>query len=87
MGKETVQNILVLRFSNSKKKPLWNRNYIDHIEITATETLGVEQRGNYYDSAGALRDMVQSHLMQIMAFIAMEPHTSYETEAIRNENS
>ena len=87
LGKETVQNILVLRFANSIWEPLWNRNYIDHIEITATETLGVEQRGNYYDSAGALRDMVQSHLMQIMAFIAMEPPSSFETEAIRNEIS
>lgn len=87
LGKETVQNILVLRFANSIWEPLWNRNYIDHIEITATETLGVEQRGNYYDSAGALRDMVQSHLMQIMAFIAMEPPSSFETKAIRNEIS
>ena len=64
---------------------LWNRNYIDHIEITATEKLGVEQRGLYYDSAGALRDMVQSHLLQIMAFIAMEPPATFEPEAIRDE--
>lgn len=85
LGKETVQNILVLRFANSIWEPLWNRNYIDHIEITATETLGVEQRGLYYDSAGALRDMVQSHLLQIMAFIAMEPPATFEPEAIRDE--
>ncbi len=87
LGKETVQNILVLRFANSIWEPLWNRNYIDHVEITATETLGVEQRGNYYDSAGALRDMVQSYLLQIMAFTAMEPPSSFEPEAIRNEIS
>ena len=87
LGKETVQNILVLRFANSIWEPLWNRNYIDHIEITASETLGVELRGGYYDSAGALRDMVQSHLMQIMAFIAMEPPSSFEPESIRNEIS
>ena len=87
LGKETVQNILVLRFANAIWEPLWNRNYIDHIEITATETLGVEQRGSYYDSAGALRDMVQSHLLQIMAFIAMEPPANFEPEAIRDEIS
>ena len=87
LGKETVQNILVLRFANAIWEPLWNRNYIDHIEITATETLGVEQRGSYYDSAGALRDMVQSHLLQIMAFIAMEPPATFEPEAIRDEIS
>lgn len=87
LGKETVQNILVLRFANSIWEPLWNRNYIDHIEITATETLGVEQRGSYYDAAGALRDMVQSHLLQVMAFIAMEPPATFEPEAIRDEIS
>ncbi len=85
LGKETVQNILVLRFANSIWEPLWNYNYIDHIEITAIETLGVEQRGNYYDSAGALCDMVQSHLLQLMAFIAMEPPSTFEAEAIRDE--
>ena len=85
LGKETVQNILVLRFANSIWEPLWSRNYIDHIEITATETLGVEQRGLYYDSAGALRDMVQSHLLQIMAFIAMECPPNFDAESLRNE--
>ena len=71
LGKETVQNILVLRFSNGIFEPLWNRNYIDSIEISASETLGVENRGKYYDGAGALRDMIQNHLMQLMAFTAM----------------
>ncbi len=85
LGKETVQNILVLRFANSIWEPLWNHNYIDHIEITAIETLGVEQRGGYYDSTGALCDMVQSHLLQLMAFIAMEPPATFEAEAIRDE--
>ncbi len=87
LGKETVQNILVLRFANSIWEPMWNHNYIDRVEITVTETLGVEQRGNYYDNTGALRDMVQSHLLQIMAFIAMEPPSTFETEAIRDEIS
>lgn len=85
LGKETVQNILVLRFSNGIFEPLWNRNYIDSVEIFATETLGVEKRGKYYDGAGALRDMVQNHLMQLMAFTAMEPPSSFEPELIRDE--
>lgn len=85
LGKETVQNILVLRFSNGIFEPLWNRNYIDSIEISATETLGVEKRGKYYDGAGALRDMIQNHLMQLMAFTAMEPPSSFEPEPIRDE--
>jgi len=72
LGKETVQNILVLRFANGIFEPLWNRNYIDSVEISATETLGVENRGKYYEGAGALRDMIQNHLMQLMAFVAME---------------
>lgn len=85
LGKETVQNILVLRFSNGIFEPLWNRNYIDSIEISATETLGVEKRGKYYDGAGVLRDMIQNHLMQLMAFTAMEPPSSFEPEPIRDE--
>lgn len=85
LGKETVQNILVLRFSNGIFEPLWNRNYIDSIEISASETLGVEGRGKYYDSAGALRDMVQNHLMQLMAFVAMESPSVFDPEPIRDE--
>ncbi len=85
LGKETVQNILVLRFSNGIFEPLWNRNYIDSIEISASETLGVERRGKYYDNAGALRDMVQNHLMQLMAFTAMEPPSAFDPEPIRDE--
>ena len=85
LGKETVQNILVLRFANGIFEPLWNRNYIDSIEISATETLGVENRGKYYDGAGALRDMIQNHLMQLMAFITMESPAVFDPEPIRDE--
>jgi len=85
LGKETVQNILVLRFSNGIFEPLWNRNYIDRIEIGATETLGVEKRGGYYDRAGAMRDMIQNHLMHLMAFVAMEAPSSFEPEPLRDE--
>lgn len=85
LGKETVQNILVLRFSNGIFEPLWNRNYIDSVEINATETLGVENRGRYYEGAGALRDMIQNHLMQLMAFTAMEPPSTFDPEPIRDE--
>jgi len=85
LGKETVQNILVFRFSNGIFEPLWNRNYISHVEITAAETVGVEKRGKYYDGAGALRDMVQNHLLQLLAVIAMEPPSSFESFAVRNE--
>ncbi|MDH3256891.1 MAG: glucose-6-phosphate dehydrogenase (NADP(+)), partial [Nitrospinota bacterium] len=85
LGKETVQNILVFRFSNGIFEPLWNRNYISHIEITAAETVGVEKRGKYYDGAGALRDMVQNHLLQVLTVIAMEPPSSFEAFAVRNE--
>lgn len=85
LGKETVQNILVFRFSNGIFEPLWNRNYISHIEITSAETVGVENRGKYYDGAGALRDMVQNHLLQVLSVIAMEPPSSFESFAVRNE--
>ncbi|MDH6304410.1 glucose-6-phosphate 1-dehydrogenase [Parabacteroides sp. PF5-5] len=85
LGKETVQNILVLRFSNGIFEPLWNRNYIDSVEISASETLGVENRGKYYDGAGAMRDMIQNHLMQLMAFTAMESPAVFEPEPIRDE--
>ena len=85
LGKETVQNLLVTRFSNGIFEPLWNRNYIHHIEITSAESIGVEGRGGYYESSGALRDMVQNHLLQVAALIAMEPPASVESNAIRNE--
>jgi len=85
LGKETVQNILVLRFSNGIFEPLWNRNYIDSIQISAAETLGVEKRGGYYDTAGAMRDMIQNHLMQLMSFVAMESPSVFDPEPIRDE--
>lgn len=85
LGKETVQNVLVTRFSNGIFEPLWNRNYIDHIEITSSESIGVEKRGGYYEGSGALRDMVQNHLLQLVSLIAMEPPSSMNSESIRNE--
>lgn len=85
LGKETVQNILVLRFANQIFESLWNRNYIDSVEIHAQETLGVENRGKYYEEAGALRDMIQNHLMQLMGFVAMEAPSSFDAELMRDE--
>jgi glucose-6-phosphate 1-dehydrogenase len=85
LGKETVQNILAFRFANGIFEPLWNSNYIHHVEITAAEFMGVEDRGGYYDNYGALRDMVQNHLMQIAAVVAMEPPSRFEDTAVRNE--
>lgn len=85
LGKESVQNLFVTRFANGVFEPLWNRNYISHIEISAAETLGVQDRGGYYDTSGALRDMVQNHLMQLVSFIAMEPPVVIEANAVRNE--
>jgi glucose-6-phosphate 1-dehydrogenase len=85
LGKETVQNIMMFRFSNAIFERLWNRDCIDHVQITVSERLGVGQRGGYYEEAGALRDMVQNHLLQILSLIAMEPPVSLEAEAIRNE--
>lgn len=85
LGKETVQNLLVTRFSNGIFEPLWDRNFIHHVEITSAESIGVEKRGGYYDSSGALRDMVQNHLLQVTALTAMEPPSSLEPSAIRNE--
>src|SRR5450631_3482297 len=85
LGKETVQNILVFRFANGIFEPVWNRNYIDHVQITAAETLGVEGRGPFYEKAGALRDVVQNHVMELMSFVAMEPPVSFEADAVRIE--
>jgi glucose-6-phosphate 1-dehydrogenase len=87
LGKETVQNIMALRFGNGLFEPLWNREHIDHIEITVAETLGVERRGRYYDATGALRDMVPNHLFQLLTLTAMEPPTCFEANATRNEKS
>ena len=87
LGKETVQNLLVTRFANSVFEPLWNRNYIHHVQITSAEPIGVGSRGGYYDKSGALRDMLQNHLMQIVAHIAMEPPISPSAEAIRAEKA
>lgn len=85
LGKETAQNILAFRFANGIFEPLWNRNYIDYVEITAVENLGIEGRGGYYDTSGALRDMVQNHLIQLVALTAMEPPVSFNATEFRNE--
>jgi glucose-6-phosphate 1-dehydrogenase len=85
LGKETVQNILVLRYANSIFEPLWNRKYIDHVEITQAETLGVEKRGRFYDETGVLRDIVQNHLLQVLALVAMEPPVSFGADDVRDE--
>ena len=87
LGKETVQNILVFRFANGMLEPVWNQRYIDHVQITVAETLGVESRGGYYDTAGVLRDMIQSHLFQLLALVAMEPPFSFRSDAIRDEKA
>ena len=85
LGKETVQNILAFRFANALFEPVWNRRYIDHVQITVAETVGVEQRGGYYDQAGALRDMIQNHLLQVLCLIAMEPPTRLDANEIRSK--
>jgi glucose-6-phosphate 1-dehydrogenase len=85
LGKETVQNVLVFRFSNGIFEPMWNRNFIDHVEITSAESIGVEGRGGYYEGSGALRDMIQNHMLQLTGFIAMEPPSSFEANSVRNE--
>ena len=85
LGKETVQNIMAFRFANYMFEPLWNRNYIDHIQITAAEDLGIGSRAGYYDQAGALRDLVQNHMLQLLTFVCMEPPTSFEANKVRDE--
>jgi glucose-6-phosphate 1-dehydrogenase len=85
LGKDTVQNLLVLRFGNGIFEPLWNRNYVDHVQITASETLGVERRGGFYETAGALRDMIQSHVLQLTSLVAVEPPAAFDATAVRNE--
>ncbi|MGB1235644.1 MAG: glucose-6-phosphate dehydrogenase, partial [Planktomarina sp.] len=85
LGKETVQNLMAVRFSNLLFEPLWNAQYIDHIQITVAETVGVGGRGAYYDKSGAMRDMVQNHLMQLLCLIAMEPPSKFEPDAVRDE--
>jgi glucose-6-phosphate 1-dehydrogenase len=85
LGKETVQNILMFRFANTIFEPVWNRNYIDHVQITIAESIGVEHRGSYYDKAGALRDIFQNHMLQMLALVAMEPPASFEADCIRDE--
>lgn len=87
LGKETVQNILVFRFSNGIFEPIWNRRYIDHVQITNGETVGVEQRGGYFDTAGTLRDMVPNHMMQLISLTAMEPPVSFQADAVRDEQA
>ncbi len=85
LGKETVQNILVFRFANALFEPVWNRNYIDHVEITAAESIGIEGRGPFYEQAGALRDVLQNHVMEVLSFVAMEPPDSFDANSVRTE--
>ena len=87
LGKETVQNLLVFRFANGMFEPVWNRRYIDHVQITAAETVGVERRASYYEGAGALRDMVQNHLMQVLTLVAMEPPIAFSAENVRDRKN
>src|SRR5712692_2746243 len=85
LGKETVQNLLVFRFGNSIFEPVWNRRYVDHVEITAGEELGIEARGKYYEEAGILRDMIQNHVLQLVCLSAMEPPVAFDADAVRDE--
>ena len=85
LGKETVQNLMALRFANALFEPVWNRNYIDHVQITAAEDIGVGTRAGYYEGAGALRDLVQNHMLQLLALLTMEPPTAFEANRLRDE--
>ncbi|HKZ05540.1 MAG TPA: glucose-6-phosphate dehydrogenase [Methylomirabilota bacterium] len=87
LGKETVQNILVFRFANGIFEPLWNRNHVDHVQITVSETLGVESRGAYYEESGALRDMIQNHILQLLCLVAMEPPVTFDAYPVRDEKT
>ena len=87
LGKETVQNVMVFRFTNNIIEPLWNRHYVDHVQITAAETVGVEHRGGFYETAGALRDMVPNHLFQLLTMTAMEPPISFDADEVRNKQA
>ena len=87
LGKEAAQNILAFRFANGLFEPIWNRNFIDHVQIDIPETLGLDQRANFYEATGAYKDMVVTHLMQVMAFVAMEPPTALEPQAISEEKN
>ena len=85
LGKETVQNLMALRFANALFEPVWNRNFIDNVQITAAEDIGIEGRAGYYEGAGALRDLVQNHMLQLLALLAMEPPASFEANRLRDE--
>src|SRR5262249_35615825 len=85
LGKETVQNILVFRFSNGIFEPIWNRRYVDNVQITVAEDVGIEGRAGYYETVGALRDMVQNHMLQLLTLTTMEPPVSFEANAVRDE--
>src|SRR5213075_2300615 len=85
LGKETVQNVLALRFANTIFEPIWNRRYVDHVQITVAEELGVGHRGSFYEKAGALRDIVQNHVMQVLALTLMEPPATFDADGIRDE--
>ena len=85
LGKETVQNLLVLRFANGIFEPFWNRQYIDHVQLTVAESIGVEKRGNYFDNAGIVRDIIQNHMLQLVSLVAMEPPVAFEADAVRDE--
>ena len=87
LGKETVQNLLVFRFANGIFEPIWNRRYVDHVQITVGETVGVESRGDYYDKTGALRDMVPNHIFQLITLVALEPPASFDADAVRDEQT
>ncbi|MBN2514148.1 MAG: glucose-6-phosphate dehydrogenase, partial [Sedimentisphaerales bacterium] len=87
LGKETIQNLMVFRFTNSIFEPLWNRNFIDHVQITIAESVGVEHRAGYYDQSGALRDMFQNHLLQMVALVAMEPPAAFDADSVRDEKA